>query len=163
MSAPMLRVTLPLPLTPLASNKSRNCRSNPPPRDAVKPPKKTSPRSQVSTWVKSPFISEDSQLIFSWSFRQFPQKLGGKLVIRVQGWCFFCRIYPRYPKIHLVRNPQQREQLYMIYKQPYSERSASVLRVRVPWISLGFFPTEKFWIPESFRANTRKVLGGGRF
>lgn len=51
----------------------------------------------------------------------------------------------------------------MIFKQPYSERSASVLRVPVPWISLGFIPTEKFWIPGSFRANSRKVLGGGRF
>ena len=26
-----------------------------------------------------------------------------------------------------------------------------------------FVPTEKFWIPGSFRANSRKVLGGGRF
>lgn len=53
----------------------------------------------------------------------------------------------------------------MIYKQPDPERSASVLRVSgsLDFSGIQFVPTEKFWIPGSFRANSRKVLGGGRF
>lgn len=171
MSAPMFRVTLPLPLMPLASNKSRNCSSNPPPRDAVKPPKKTSPRSQVSTWVKSPFISEDSKLIFSWSFQQFPQKnWGGNWWLESKGpsflWMFFLPKLSQISKNSLSKkSPTARSSSTWSTSNLIQNALPPFSGFRVPWISLGFnsSPQEKFWIPGSFRANSRKVLGGGRF